>query len=195
MDLAVTIRARLLPIGARLASLGVSPDAATLAGLALALGAAVAIALGSPASGAALFAGSLLADGLDGAIARSSGRARPAGAILDAVVDRIGELALLAAVALAADAPLLGALASGGAALPSYLRARSREAGIDALTGPLDRGGRGALLIVGLIGASLGFEGALVATLALIAIGSLLTALRRARAIARAFSDSSDRDR
>lgn len=188
MDLATTIRARLLPIGARLGALGVSPDAATLAGLCLAFAAAVAIALGSPALGALLFTGSLLADGLDGAIARSSGRARPAGAILDAVVDRIGELALLAALALAADAPLLGALASGGAALPSYLRARSREAGIDALTGPLDRGGRGALLIVGLVGASLGVGRALEVTLGLIAAGSLLTALRRARAIARAFA-------
>jgi CDP-diacylglycerol--glycerol-3-phosphate 3-phosphatidyltransferase len=188
MDLAVTIRARLLPFGARLAARGVSPDAATLVGLGLALGAALAISLGAPALGALLFAGSLLADGLDGAIARSSGRARPAGAILDAVVDRIGELALLAALALAADAPLLGALASGGAALPSYLRARSREAGIDALTGPLDRGGRGALMIVGLIGASLNIERSLELTLGLIAVGSLLTALRRARAIVQAFA-------
>jgi CDP-diacylglycerol--glycerol-3-phosphate 3-phosphatidyltransferase len=188
MDLAGSIRSRLLPLGGALGRLGVSPDAATLTGLVLALAAALAIGRGAPALGALLFGGSLLADGLDGAIARSSGRARPAGAILDAVVDRIGELALLAGVAYAADAPLLGALASGAAALPSYLRARSHEAGIDALTGPLDRGGRGALLVVGLLGASLGIDRALEVTLALIAAGSLLTALRRARAIARALA-------
>jgi len=188
MDLATRIRTRLLPLGARLGRAGVSPDALTFGGLGCALSAGTAVALGSPATALVLFTCSLLADGLDGATARASGRARPAGALLDALSDRVGELALIGGIAAAAGEPLLGALAGGAAALPSYVRARSREAGIDALAGPLDRGGRGAVALLGLLGASLGVADALTWTLALIAAGSLLTALRRAREVAAAFA-------
>ena len=188
MSFADQIRARLLPLGGRLSRAGVSADALTFFGLALAIAAGALVAIGQPLWSLILFAGSLLCDGLDGATARASGRARPAGAILDALFDRIGELALIAGIAFAADAPLLGALAAGSAALPSYLRARSREFGIDALVGPLDRGGRGLVALIGLILAAAAVAWALSATLLVIAGGSLFTAARRARLIAQALS-------
>ena len=99
-----------------------------------------------------------------------------------------GKQRLIAGIALAADAPLLGTLAAGSAALPSYLRARSREVGIDALAGPLDRGGRGLVALIGLILAAASLPWALSVTLLVIAAGSLLTAARRARLIAQALS-------
>ena len=191
MSFADQIRARLLPLGGRLARAGVSADALTLFGLALAIAAGTLVATSQPLWALILFTGSLLCDGLDGATARASGRARPAGAILDALSDRVGELALIAGIALAADAPLLGALAAGSAALPSYLRARSREVGIDALAGPLDRGGRGLVALIGLILAAASLPWALSVTLLVIAAGSLLTAARRARLIAQALSAES----
>jgi CDP-diacylglycerol--glycerol-3-phosphate 3-phosphatidyltransferase len=191
MSFADQVRARLLPLGGRLARAGISADALTLIGLTLAIAAGALVAIGEPLWALALFAGSLLCDGLDGATARASGRARPAGAILDALSDRVGELALIAGIALAADAPLFGALAAGSAALPSYLRARAREVGIDALAGPLDRGGRGLVALIGLILAAASLPWALSVTLLVIAAGSLLTAARRARLIAQALSAKS----
>ena len=60
-------------LGRRLAAGGVSADAVTLAGLTLGLAAAVAVAFGAFLLALALIAGSRLADGLDGAVARAQG--------------------------------------------------------------------------------------------------------------------------
>ncbi len=60
-------------LGARLAGLGVSANLLTFAGLALGLGAAMAIAQGHFAAGLALILANRLIDGLDGAVARVNG--------------------------------------------------------------------------------------------------------------------------
>ncbi|MEN9408937.1 MAG: hypothetical protein RL216_911 [Pseudomonadota bacterium] len=74
-------------VGKRLAGLGVTADAVTLAGLALGLGAAAVIALGGP-GWAALgpLLASRVADGLDGAVARARGKS-DFGGYLDIVCD------------------------------------------------------------------------------------------------------------
>ena len=69
-----------------------------------------------------------------------------------------------------------------------HFSVRSREVGIDALAGPLDRGGRGLVALIGLILAAASLPWALSVTLLVIAAGSLLTAARRARLIAQALS-------
>jgi phosphatidylglycerophosphate synthase len=73
-------------IGGRLARAGVSADALTLAGLALGLGAAVAVATARWWVGLGLWLASRLLDGLDGAVARA-GTPSESGAFLDIVSD------------------------------------------------------------------------------------------------------------
>lgn len=71
---------------ARLAALGVSADAVSVAGLALGWAAAVAIALGHPLAGLGLIVASRVADGLDGTLARLSA-ATDRGAYIDITFD------------------------------------------------------------------------------------------------------------
>lgn len=88
---------------------GASPTAVTAASFALTLAAAAVVALGSRSS-VALVAGGLLVqlasvvDGCDGEVARATLRASPQGAFLDSVLDRVGDVMLLAALAVAAGA-------------------------------------------------------------------------------------------
>ena len=69
-------------------------------------------------------------DGLDGAVALRTGRARPLGALIDSVADRIGDL-LLGAVLYALGAPLGWVLAAVTAVLLlEYVRARAQAVGM-----------------------------------------------------------------
>ena len=87
--------------------LGLTPSAVTALTFALTLVAAATLALGAR-SWIALVAGGVLVqlvsivDGCDGEVARASLRSSQAGAFLDAVLDRIGDSALLVALAIAA---------------------------------------------------------------------------------------------
>jgi phosphatidylglycerophosphate synthase len=88
---------------------GVGADAVTLAGFAIGIGAAVAIALGAPGWGLALLLASRLADGLDGAVARQT-QSTDRGAFLDITLDFL----------FYASIPLAFAIAEPGAnALPA----------------------------------------------------------------------------
>jgi CDP-L-myo-inositol myo-inositolphosphotransferase len=90
-----------------LLGLGVSPTAATVGAFLLALAAAGVVALGS-VSAAALVAGGVLVqlasivDGCDGELARATLRTSRFGGLLDALLDRIADAALLVALAVAA---------------------------------------------------------------------------------------------
>ena len=75
-------------IAQHLARLGLRADTVTAAGLALGLGAALAIAAGACGTGLALILASRLADGLDGALARRTGPT-DLGGYLDIVFDFI----------------------------------------------------------------------------------------------------------
>ena len=96
--------------------LGVPADAVTVAGAALACLAVPAAAAGRPLLAGALVLLSGVLDGLDGAVARGSGRTSAHGAWLDRAADRVGELAAALALVLlgapwwvAAAAVVLGA--------------------------------------------------------------------------------------
>lgn len=86
---------------------GVSPSVVTLAAFALTVAAASMVALGLR-SAAALVVGGLLVqlasviDGCDGEVARATLRTSRLGAVLDSVLDRLGDVALLFALAVAA---------------------------------------------------------------------------------------------
>jgi phosphatidylglycerophosphate synthase len=70
----------------RLVRTGLGADTVTVAGFALGVAAAAAIALGAPLAGLALLLASRLCDGLDGAVARLT-RPTDAGAFIDIALD------------------------------------------------------------------------------------------------------------
>lgn len=97
-------------LGAALARLGVTANAATVAGAGLGALAGVAIALQQPLAGLALILASRLFDGLDGAIARAT-RPTDLGGYLDIVGDYVFYLAVPLGFGLAAPGNLPYALA------------------------------------------------------------------------------------
>lgn len=110
----------------------VPPDALSLAGVLAVGGAWAAAAAGGrwPLVSALLVVAAGLLDGLDGAVALRTGRARPLGAVVDAAADRIGDLLLLAVLA-ALGAPLRWVLVAGALALlHEYVRARAQAVGM-----------------------------------------------------------------
>jgi CDP-L-myo-inositol myo-inositolphosphotransferase len=97
-------------VSRRLLATRVGPNPITLANLALLVVAGALLALGA-AEPALLIAGGVLVqlssalDGVDGEIARVSGRTSPLGAVLDAACDRYGDLAVLIGAAVACGTP------------------------------------------------------------------------------------------
>jgi archaetidylinositol phosphate synthase len=114
--------------------LRVPPDALSAAGVAALAGAWAVIELRANALGPAfailfVVAAGVL-DGLDGAVALRTGRARPLGAVVDSVADRIGDV-LLGGVLLALGAPLGWVSAAVVLALLlEYVRARAQSVGM-----------------------------------------------------------------
>lgn len=111
--------------------LKIPPDALSAAGVLTLAGAWAAVAgPGWPALAAALVIAAGVLDGLDGAVALRTGRARPLGAVVDAVADRLGDLCL-GAVLLALGSPLPWVLAALSLVLlMEYLRARAQSVGM-----------------------------------------------------------------
>jgi CDP-diacylglycerol--glycerol-3-phosphate 3-phosphatidyltransferase len=110
----------------------VSPDAVTLLGLGVAVGAALLAAQGGrwPVAAAVLVASTGVLDGLDGAVAVLSGRTSRWGAVLDAVVDRLAEVSYLVAL-WTLGAPGTWCVAAGtSTGLLEYVRARAAVAGL-----------------------------------------------------------------
>ncbi|MGH7611728.1 MAG: CDP-alcohol phosphatidyltransferase family protein [Candidatus Dormibacteria bacterium] len=157
-----------------------SPNAITLAGLGVTIGAAVLIGLGYllPAGIVLLVAGSL--DILDGAVARVSGRVHRYGAFLDSTADRYGEgavylgLLYLFLVRQHQDVQVFLIVASLlGSLLVSYVRARAQSLGFKCDGGWFARPERVVLTAIGLV------IGQLTIVLWILAVGTNLTALQR----------------
>ena len=142
-------------MGRALAAIGMTPAAMTALGLAMVLAGSVLVGTERLVSGAWVIAVGSLLDGLDGAVARASGKVSPRGAFLDSAFDRVGEIAAFAglAFALAGDARvlLLIVLAIGGAMLVPYMRARAEAEGLIGTGGLMGRTERLILFCAGLI--------------------------------------------
>lgn len=205
------IAARHWPIFSRtanwLARRSVSPNAISLAGLVCGIAAGVALAATTLVPGwercawlaaAALIQLRLLSNLLDGMVAIESGRASPVGELYNEVPDRISDMATLvgAGYAVGGD-PLLGYLAGGAALFTAYIRAMGKAAGApQEYCGPMAKQQRMALLTFialycGLTPATWqptlgdsGGEGLIAAGLLIIALGALVTAMRRLMRIA-----------
>jgi phosphatidylglycerophosphate synthase len=83
-----------------LAPLRPSPDLVSLVAFALGLAGAALLAAGQGMAGALLVHASSVADGVDGEVARLQLRGGPRGALLDGLLDRVGDAAILAGLGL-----------------------------------------------------------------------------------------------
>ena len=145
------------PIAGILASLGLSPNAITLVGMAGAVTAGVLAYQGLllAAGVATLLAGIL--DLFDGSVARLTGRESRFGALLDSTADRVSEAAVLMGLAVhyAGEGSLLGVLLScgtmAGSMMVSYVRARAGGLRVDCEVGVFTRPERVAAMGAGLI--------------------------------------------
>ena len=146
-----------------LARTGITPNVLTAFGVSLCLAAAILVPFEN--HGKLLFfwlaagtfvVGSLL-DILDGALARVGGKTTPFGAFIDSTTDRVGEGAMLAAIALVFSrhgkewAVVLAVAAVVGSFLVSYTRARAEAIGLRGDVGLGSRAERVVLITAGLI--------------------------------------------
>ena len=143
-------------------TIGLTPNAITLLGFAICLGAAYLVGSGWLLFGGIVF---LIGGGLDlfdGALARLDGKDSPFGALLDSVFDRLGEAGLFVGMAIYGlragfnegfltfflAALLLALIFSQGV---SYLRARGEGLGVFTKAGIMTRTERVIILGAGLI--------------------------------------------
>lgn len=167
------------PVARLLMRLKVGPMAVTIFGLVLAAVAAYLVAINELMWGGVVLAISGALDSIDGALARMSGAASPAGALLDSVIDRLAEGVVLLGVlifALDTDEAMLATLvyiAFAGSMLVSYVAARTQSLGSQQVVGIMTRPERVIVLAVGLI------IGYLTIAIWIIAILTPLTALHR----------------
>jgi CDP-diacylglycerol--glycerol-3-phosphate 3-phosphatidyltransferase len=142
-------------IGRALAAIGMRPAAMTTLGLAMVVAGSVLVGSDRLVSGAWVIAVGSLLDGLDGAVARASGKVSPRGAFLDSAFDRVGEIAAFAGLAFAMEGEarvlLLIVLSVGGAMLVPYMRARAEAEGLVGTGGLMGRTERLILYCAGLI--------------------------------------------
>ena len=174
-----TFRQLIRPLARVLSAIRVRPDALTVAGWALSVGAATLFALGytKTAGAVMLFAG--LFDALDGAVARESNKMSDFGAFLDSTLDRLSESAIFVGVIFfyAASARPYEALLAGAAMtfslMTSYARARAEGLGLQCEVGLLERAGRVVILSL------FSLAGFLTLGVGLVAAGALVTTAQR----------------
>ena len=173
-----------------LARTRVTPNALTAAGVTLCLAASVVVFFENRNpwlfywTGAVLFVIGSILDILDGALARAGGKTTPFGAFLDSTTDRVGEGAMLGAIALIfhrhdqTAAIALTFAAAVGSLLVSYTRARAEALGLRGDVGLGSRAERVVVITAGLVLAPLSIW-LLVAAIALLTATAWSTVLQR----------------
>ena len=146
-----------------LARTRVTPNALTTAGVSLCLAAAVLVYFEDRNKflfywlGAFVFVVGSILDILDGALARAGGKTTPFGSFLDSTTDRVGEGAMLGAIALVfarnGNEVALGAAiaAVAGSFLVSYTRAKAEALGLRGDVGFGSRAERVVAITAGLV--------------------------------------------
>lgn len=192
--------ALLTPFARWLLRLGVTPTAVTVTGtIGVVLAAVWFLPRGEFLAGAGVVALMLLADGLDGTMARQRGGESALGGFLDSTLDRIADGAVFGALAVWAAGQSRGAMAVALAALVlghvvSYSRARAEVEGWDASVGVMERADRLVVALAAALAVGLGAPPVvLVVALAVVALGSAVTVVQRISAAVRgARLDGSD---
>ncbi|MBP1922034.1 archaetidylinositol phosphate synthase [Halorubrum alkaliphilum] len=169
--------------------LGLSPDQVSVLAFVAAVLAAVAFAVAEPAfyiGGALLVLLNGWLDLVDGALAREQNVASDGGDLLDHVLDRYADIAVIAGFTVGIGAYALGFLAVTGVLMTSYLGTQIQAVGIGrAYGGLLGRADRLALMgIVGVVAAAypdplVAEFGVVALLLVLFAVIGHLTALQR----------------
>ena len=171
-----------------LARTRVTPNALTTAGVSLCLAAAVIVYFEDHNMllfywiAALVFVVGSILDILDGALARAGGKTTPFGSFLDSTTDRVGEGAMLGAIALIfarqGNEVALGAAiaAIAGSFLVSYTRAKAETLG---LRGDVGLGSRAERVIVITAGLVLAPWGVLPWAIYLLTATAWLTVLQR----------------
>jgi CDP-diacylglycerol--glycerol-3-phosphate 3-phosphatidyltransferase len=172
----------------RLARTRVTPNALTASGVTLCLVAAVLVPFENGDRllyywlGAAVFVVGSILDILDGALARAGGKSTAFGAFLDSTTDRVGEGAMLAAIALVFArsgneiAVVFTVAAVAGSFLVPYARAKAEALGLRGDVGLGSRAERVVVITAGLVFAP---WGGLQWAIYFLAATSWLTVLQR----------------
>ena len=129
------VRGLALPVALAFGRLGFTPNALTVVGFGISLGAGVAAGFGAWIVAGLLVVFGGVFDLFDGALARATNRVSRLGAFLDSVFDRAGEaviyLGIIAASQAAGFTPgtILGGAAMAASFMVSYTRAKSESLG------------------------------------------------------------------
>jgi CDP-diacylglycerol--glycerol-3-phosphate 3-phosphatidyltransferase len=173
-----------------LARTRVTPNALTTAGVTLCLTASALVFFENRNTwlfywvGAVTFVVGSILDILDGALARAGGKTTPFGAFIDSTTDRIGEGAMLGAIALIFhrhDHPVALALTFAGVSgsfLVSYTRARAEALGLRGDVGLGSRAERVVVITGGLVLAPISIW-LLVGAISLLTATAWITVLQR----------------
>ena len=176
------------PVARLLLKLGVSPDAVTVVGtLGVVAGALVFFPQGELLTGVLVITAFVFSDLVDGHMARLSGRTNKFGAFLDSTLDRIGDGAIFAGIALYFAGPgesdlytVLALVCLVMGAVTSYARARAEGLGFQAKVGIAERADRLVAILV-MTGFSAIFDLPVLLEIALwaLAVASTITVIQR----------------
>lgn len=174
------VRGYLLLVGQVIARTGVTPNQLTLIGLGLNVVVAIVIANGEFRLGGVLLLIASAFDMLDGAVARATQSISKIGGFLDSTLDRYSEIVVYLGVLIylldtedARTASILVVVASTGALMISYARAKAESIGYTASVGLAARPERVVLLALFLI------FGWTIWALWLLALATHITAITR----------------
>jgi CDP-diacylglycerol--glycerol-3-phosphate 3-phosphatidyltransferase len=182
------------PMGRAVARTGITPNMVSLLGFVGVCASGVLVARGDLLIAGIVFLVCSALDMVDGAVARATGKASPYGAVFDAVLDRMGEAALLAGAAYyfgergehwhtaAVFAALVGSISV------SYIRARAEVVGLELREGLFRRQERVVLITLALL------TGFLAVGIWILAVLSQVTALQRFYAVTRVLWGASEAD-
>ncbi len=168
------------PIGDGLRRTGLTPDHLTVAGLLIAVGAAIAVGTGALRLGLVLVILAALPDLLDGALAKASEASSQRGAFFDSVIDRVTDALLFGGVAWylaseeSAHLAMLPFAVMAVSSIISYQRAKAESLGLSAKGGLMERAERVILLCLGLL-----FDALLVPILWVMLALTTFTAVQR----------------
>ncbi|PIE34002.1 MAG: hypothetical protein CSA55_01690 [Ilumatobacter coccineus] len=178
------IDAAIRPLGQWMRKTRLTPDYLTFLGLAIGIGAAIAVGAGYLHLGLILVILAALPDLLDGALAKASGAASQRGAFFDSTVDRITDALLLGGIAyyfaITYD-PRIAVLpfaVSSISLVISYQRAKAESLGLDAKGGLMERAERIVVISIGIL-VEPWWHGALIWVMWIMLVLITITALQR----------------
>lgn len=152
------VRSKMLYVGAAFAAAGVTPNMATLIGLILNIIVAVILGFGHPIIAGILLLVASAFDMVDGSIARATNTISKFGGFFDSTIDRYSEIVVYVGLLVWMNSrgdndwgSALILIATSGALMTSYARARAEALGYKASVGLLARPERVILLALALI--------------------------------------------